>query len=577
MMLEKIRNCMLIFLFFSLPLIHWELFSTFWIGTSFWVNGNFEFTKSQFFICISGVIFIITWLISIIEQKKIVFNTPLILSFWVLVLSTIFSISPLTALFWMESKWHGILMFGSLICIYFILLQIEKNFMKQLFFTSVAWWFFASIIAIKEFFYPSFDYGDLASRALGTFGHPNYLVLFLLLLIPFIFEKAKKHSFLYLLLIPIISVIFLTKSVWGVIIFSVFLLFVWSTKIACVIPMNAVWTKKIKRSYMIFFTLFIIVSIIYTVFEFWFLTKLHSFLSRFYIWESTMRIIVENPKIFFIGSWADTLTAYFSSYKSSELYIFENFGFIADRPHNLFLNILFHFWIAWVWVLVFLLYKLYKNYQNNYLYHSLIIFLAFTIFNFASVASYLLLVLILACISSQDKKVSYNFFITMVLLIFWSVWVYYSSLLYYSEVKVAKNQYALAINIFPYVANNYFAIWEPELWKKYLWYESSKYYISKIQKWENQPAACENFTNAQNSAESYFYCWSVFWNQNQKEWAQSYYMKGLAKMPNLWDNKSEYLQSSIIRESIDGIRFFSEKYSPLQEVLDRAGIENNFK
>jgi len=88
---------------------------------------------------------------------------------------------------------------------------------------------------------------------------------------------------------------------------------------------------------------------------------------------------------------------------------------------------------------------------------------------------------------------------------------------------------------------------------------------------------CEDFTNSQKSAESYFYCGSVFWNRNQEELAEFYYKKGLAKIPNLWDNESEYLQSAIIRESVDGIRFFSEKYSPLQEVLNRVNIENNFK
>ncbi len=577
MILEKIRNYLLIFLFFSVPLIHWEIFSLFGFSNTLWVNWNFEFTKSQFFIAVSGLIFIFSWLYSIISRKKIVYNIPLFLSLWILVISTIFSISPLTALFWMPTKWHWSLMFGSLIAVYFVLLQIEKNVMKQLFFTSIISWFFASLIALKEFFYPSFDYGDLGNRALWTFGHPNYLVLFLLLLIPFIFEKAKTYNYLYLVLIPIISVIFLTKSLWGIIIFVWFLIILWTKKIACVIPLNTIWTKKIKKSYMIFFLIFAITSAIYMVYQFGFITKLHSFLSRFYIWESSLRIIAENPKIFLLWSGADTLTAYFSASKSPLLYIFENFWFIADRPHNLFLNIFFHFWIAWVWLFLFLIYSLFKNYKNNYLYHTLIIFLIFTIFNFASIASYLLIVLIFSCISSQDKKLSYNFLSPILLVILWCITVYYSSIFYYSEVKVANQQYASAISIFPYNANSYFAIGEPELWKNYLWYESSRYFISRLQKWEDEIEVCEEFTISQKSAESYFYCWSVFWNRNEWDIAEKYYKQGLAKLPNLWDNNSEYLKSALIRESVDGVRFFSKKYSPLQEVLNRVGIENNFK
>gem|GEM_PF-5138180 len=67
------------------------------------------------------------------------------------------------------------------------------------------------ILSLKEYFFPTFNYGTLGSRAIGTFGHPNYLSLYILLLLPFL----TKKKYFSLLLLTIVTLLF-TKSLLGI-------------------------------------------------------------------------------------------------------------------------------------------------------------------------------------------------------------------------------------------------------------------------------------------------------------------------------------------------------------------------
>lgn len=575
--MTKIIQYLLLALFFLLPLIHGQLFISLGFDFKILLDGNFEFFKSQFFIFFISIICFLYALSSIKQEKYHTLWAPILFWIWLLFLSSIFSISPYQALFGSNIKWHGVLLFLACIWLYFVLIQQDKNFMKQLFWASVSWAVFASLIAIKEYYAPSFDYWDLSNRALWTFWHPNYLAAYILVLFPFLIEKAKKYDSIYLVMVPLVVCLLLTKSAWAILIFFSYIWFVflihsgshepslpqgtlsWASSIHLVLSKGEKWKVLIP----------VIVGlwVCFLVYQFWLLTKLHSFLSRFFIWESVLRIIIDNPKVLLFGSWADTLMFYFENYKVPELYLFENFGYYADRPHNIILNIFFHFWVWGVWIMCFWIYKIIQKWKNNYLYHSLLIAWIFSIFNFFSISVYAILVLILACISRQNTWKS-NYLIALVLITSSLVSLMASGAYFYSETKAKMWKYQEAVQIFPYHYKNYEKLWDAE---------NSIYYAGKATKnlfkqfiWlTNYNSECNNMLEHWSSAETYFYCGNYAWNIWEQETAKWYYRWWLMKIPNIWDKESVYHSLFLTKNFIDGRRFFSEKYSNIWEVLER--------
>jgi hypothetical protein len=432
--------------------------------------------------------------------------------------------------------------------------------MKYIFWALVIWAIFASIIAIKEYYFPTFDYGDLHNRALWTFGQPNYLAAYLLLLIPFLTKKATIYTILLLPLIIIIMALLLTKSAWWICIFLWYVCF-----------LSMTW-KQIQKKHLFPILLIWVILLFIILYQFWLITKLHSFLSRFYIWESTLRIIIENPKILLFWSGSETLLAYFETYKSPELYIFENFWFTADRAHNVFLNILFHFWIWWAFIFWYLLYTLFQKYKNNYIYHSLIIILLFTVFNFLSVASYIIIIALCSCVTVQSTR-KYTSILSIFFIIFWCISSFFSYKYLLSESYAYKWEFTKALEIFPYNYKAYEYISDSENILKYAWYPTKNLYITQLGT-QNTQFICDKFIAKHSSAESAFYCGNYAWTVGQQELAKKYYNIWLEKIPNLWDQDSPYYSNFLISHFVDGKRFFSPKYSNLEEILERMEIGN---
>ena len=590
--LTKINNYLLIILFFLLPIIHSYFFNFLWINWWFYVSWNFEFTKVMFFNIVSWIILWLyfLWLIydyfwnntsslkslswkkektskKFIVPKSIYFIVP------VIIISTIFSSSFFTSLLWNTSKSHSAIMFINLIWIFIILINSDKNLLKKLLLTTFISSIFVWIIWIKEYYFPTFNYWDLSNRAIWTFGHPNYLALYILILIPLLLRyiKDKKINILKnILLILLIILLFLTKSAWWIIIF---LLYIFSKNISKL-------RKKDSIIWLLF--IFIVITIIYNYIWFlytietsWvFTTKLHSFLSRFFIWETTLKIIFSDLKIILFGWWLWTLEFIFDSFKWPYLYIFENIWFTADRPHNLFLNFFYHFWILWLFLIIFIFSKIIKIYKvslNNKLQsknipylESLILFFTFTIFNFSWITQYLIILLMWTIVyknyvipsEQTDHTKKSSIILPKILLItffiFISMFWFHFYLSYYIE------EYKSHID------NN-------DISSNYLYnrIKLEDYEKNLFGKWfKNIEDMCKKIINYSSSVENYFYCWDLLW-KNNKKLANEYYTKWFNKLPDLWNKNSKYNNQFLIKHFVDKKRFFSTKYSNINEILNK--------
>lgn len=533
-MINKIIKFLLIVLVILLPLVNSHFFDLIWINWWFYVEWNYEFSKSIFFNVFSWIIIFLFFLDNF--KKKIFFPKIIFFILWLFFLTSIFTNFPLTNLFWSAWKWHSVLMFIDLIWLFIVLINQKKVFINELIKYIIYSAIFVIILWFKEYYFPTFDYGNLSNRAISTFGHPNYLALYILVLIPFLIEWIKNNMYKIILIFSII-LLFLTKSVIWISIFLVYLLFILKTKI------------KLEKKYSLLIITLLIWFWIFIIYKFWFITKLNSFLSRFYIWETTLNISISNLKNFIFWYWADSLSYIFDSLKSKELYIFENIWFTADRPHNIFLNLLYHFWFLSLVIFIYLLYKLFKKYKNNTYYNSIILFLVFCFFNFSSISIYLIIIVILSYILKEkiNNKISNLYFI--IFIIIWFLWIYWSFIYYIEE---HKNK--LKINT--YIKNTYYENLKLE--------DPEKKIFSSF---DNVYNLCEKLIERMQSVENYFYCWDLLINYDKAK-AIYYYKKWLEKLPDMWNEKSKYHDNYFINKMFVSERFYSEKFSNLKEILE---------
>jgi tetratricopeptide (TPR) repeat protein len=138
--------------------------------------------------------------------------------------------------------------------------------------------------------------------------------------------------------------------------------------------------------------------------------------------------------------------------------------------------------------------------------------------------------------------------------------------LYSAEIYAYKGNYQRASQIFP-LPIYFIQAWEvlPTFFSDY---KDENYYKSQIlvtsKKEENCSTLLQNFP----SVENYFFCGDIFNNIGDVKNAKVYYRKGLQKLPDLWNRNSPYWNNFFISETITGNRFFSSRFSHIEQILD---------
>lgn len=532
-------------IFVCIPLMHSYIFNMFGISFPIQVDGNYEFTKVMIFQILMWIAIAVFFLKA---KKEIIIPMSILILLTLLIVSNMFSFSFFTSFFWNNTKAHSSILFINLLWLFVILIHTKKSVVQKLVPIIIGTSMIVALIGIKEYYFPSFDYANLSNRALSTLGHPNYLALYIWMILPLVFSKERCLSSMqrYTLWGLLIFTLILTKSLWWIGIFFLYSIY----KIQNYLPIA--WKK-------VFLWTGLVVSLLwigYIVYDFSYITKLHSFLSRFFIWETTLSIIFSDIKIFFVwwGLW--TLDFVFDSFKSEYLYLFENFWFTANRPHNIFLWVWYHLGIWWVITLLFLLKSFFKNYQATPYHESILLFLIFSIFHFASITHYIILVFMCSIIyiwnHKRTPKKKWNIY--WKLCIIWlSILGLFRSLIYYEEERKSyQNTNYESENIII----EKLKISDPE--KRILW----NTHQTRIEK-------CENLISYSPSAENYFYCGNILW-RTKTHTAKKYYEEWLRKVPDIWRKESPYHKNFLIKYFVDGKRFFSWKYSNIEEILKRV-------
>lgn len=545
------------------------------------VNGNYEFTKVMLFNIFTPILFLIYFL----NNRKNIYTINnqynillIILIYLILLISSYISIIPNISLFWSVNKWHWFIFLNNLL-IFFIIFSHYFSYKKNRYIlkmlvliTSII-----SLVWIKEYYIPSYNYWDLSNRLLSTLWHPNYVSALLVMIIPYNFylfknyKSVKKYLSAIVLFILLLTLL-LTKSFIAIFLIILFLFY------------EVYWNKNLK-SYI--FTVFILVFIILIVLLLIFPEKLNSLISRFYIWETSLRIVLSDIKIFFFWIWAENLKLLFDNFKSKELYLYENIWFHADRPHNIFLNIWLHYGVFLFWFSIYIFFKLLKNvYRNKNIYNSsLLLIIIFWCFNFPNIIWYLFFIIFLSynislntyknfSIYNKKNKNIYTYILLIIVITVSSIWWYFSYKQYKSQSYIYQDKYTQAIKIFPYYWEYHYNNLDFNSW---LFadnhYYSEKYYLYKIYFSIEKIAECHELVNNFPSIENYLYCWDIIEKKYWREEAKYFYEKWIEKMPDIWDNNSEYLQNKYLNKIINPERILDPKFSNISEILKKLDIK----
>ncbi len=575
----KIIKILILILIFLISIFSWVSLDFLWIKNNFLkINSNFEFSKVLFFNIFSSIIIILFFFQKFFYWEKITLikNKFFYIFYFFLVLNTFLSYSFNFSFFWNPYKGHSFLMINNLFLLFIIFSNLWKNFSKKIIFSFILWTFFTSLIAIKEYYFPSFDYKDLSNRAFWSFWHPNLLSIYLLISIIFLYKKifVEKKYFFSCFLIFIIFALLLTKSALAIFIFILFNFYFFLKKY---FVKNLIFSKE----FLIFIISFIIFSFyfIYQIYP----EKLSSFISRFFIWKTTLEIIFSNIKIFIFWWWIWTIHYFFWNFKSPELYIFENIWFNSDRAHNIFLQIFYNFWIIWLGFFIYFLKNIFSQFKKNIYFEIFLVFLIFNFFNFSSISSYLIIVFIIYKILEKDKfyeKINfrktklYKKIFIILSIIFSIISLIFSFKYYKSETYTYKNNFLKASEIFPYNPNNFYALWKYKKWLKIENFKSQNYFLSKIINDKNLINNCEELVWKFPYWENYFFCWENIekFTKNKKK-AFEFYKKWLKKLPDLWNKNSIYYKNFLTKNFIQKQRFLNKKFSNLKEILEKLKIK----
>lgn len=353
----------LLLIYTLIPLIFSHFFARLW--ADFVITngiGNFESVKVHLFLFL--IVFAIAEIALFLSQKKWYHQKN---TWWKILLSIIlflgisFLIYPheniSNLLLWIWEKQHGILFVIGLVFLASILPILNQKWRKKLTYIIIGTGICISLIAIMEVFldYNIFtglsflvrgSWGD--SRGTATLGNPNYVAGYLLMILPLVLGNVVRFE-KYILALLLFLGILATKSVIGITLASFFLLYF--------------ATKRIfdKRDFLIFLLIIISISL-------WVYLNYHdsgkwlSLTSRFILMKHTFLGYIHGPfPSFLFWNGPDGIVEFFSWERNMEITAYFPANMIIDSSHNIFIDIIFSYWLIGLGVFVSYIVNSWKN------------------------------------------------------------------------------------------------------------------------------------------------------------------------------------------------------------------------
>ncbi|EKE27390.1 MAG: hypothetical protein ACD_3C00214G0001 [uncultured bacterium (gcode 4)] len=401
--ISMINNYLIALIFLIVPVIFSHFLYIFWINYSLPTAYSYESIKVLAFLCIVLGIWTFGLLRSWIFSFKFKISRRtiyLLLMFIIFLISSSLSVNQEISLFWSPQKSHWAIFYLALIYLYLVLIDIlpKKIYLSE-FFNKVilSTWIVVSLYALIQLLWldPLFSLYTTRvplERVFSTFWNANYLAWYMLILLPLVFNLKASNRLKFSLFLIFWIVLIATRSMFWIILlmcYSLYLIF------------NS---RKLKGKHFLLTAVFLsflaISSYFYLKYNIWNM-KLYSAFSRFYLIKTALNAYFNSFQSILFWNGFDTLYLVYKDFKDPMLNIYEDYNYIADSSHNVFIDILYSVWLIWfIWIFL-PLFMLLRRADNIYLLHSTILFFIFFSFNIPSVSHYLILIY---CLSSIRLK-----------------------------------------------------------------------------------------------------------------------------------------------------------------------------
>lgn len=329
----------------------------------------FEFNKI-IVLYIFTILIISSWIIKSVKEKKVIFSRtildiPLATYLAVLFFSAIFSINPTTSWLGYYSRFNGGLVSQISYCLLYwaFVSNIEKKQVKNIIKYSIYGLLISSIFAILEHFQVGITCGlmglgwstdcwvqDVANRVFSTFGQPNWLAAYLVIILPLCWQIMidQNNTNTKKIIWGIVSAIFFTtllftKSRSGLLGFGVASLVFWGFLIR---KHKLKFTKEIVILNLVFVALFFVFQSPITNHQSPITVSSGPALEtggtesgeiRKNVWSGAIEIWKHFP---ILGSGVETFAFAFPMHKPFAHNLVSEWDFIYNKAHNEYLNYL---------------------------------------------------------------------------------------------------------------------------------------------------------------------------------------------------------------------------------------------
>ena len=390
-------------------------------------NELYEFPK-MFFVYILGATVIFLFIVGKIIGAKSLKTPPTYVTAFIIsyIISTIFSSHIYTSVWGYYTRFNGGLI--SILILFGLYIVMLSSF-NRIDFEGI--FYILSLTLFPIGFYSIHQHFQGIQRAYSTFGQPNWLAAYTVMILPLVFDEYLKNQKLFKNLLFFSSFIIGFASLWfsssisgllgffGSFVFYFLLKFslkslclgrlkqkVIIVIIACLIIVFSSSSFILKRTGDVLYDIRNIISESGLAYAETVPVKRNVSdpgAIRFGMWKSTVDLIFSSPKIFLIGAGPETFPYVFQKFRESSLNYSSEWSYILNKPHNYYLEVFSEKGI--IGLLIYLYVVIYTLRSKNFLLTpALFGFYITNIFSWPTVSTSLVFWIMLAYLNSLEYE-----------------------------------------------------------------------------------------------------------------------------------------------------------------------------
>lgn len=397
--LESVVTILLVMLYFCIPLVFAHMSDLFGVYLPVYPDYSYESVKVIFFWIL---VFILSIFVVLHHSQEINFQPLFLVLLGIIFTSVMLSDYPNVALLGSAERLHGGIFFLGLLLFALILKYTltsqrrEKIINATLYTLPILFCY-----SIIQFFgldplFSHYSFTVFSHPIFATFGNSAYLAGYVLLLLPITLISTLSRTYKILLFLMIAVILLLTQSI------TALLLWVWYSIYQCC------RYREFQYWWQLITLLIVVILVLWTLYAPYLEGKMGSLITRWDIMSAGISIMNDNPSRLILWYGPDTLAVFLSEHPVELLRLYLEEWWSLHSFHNVFLDVLFSFWIVWLIAFLWVLMRWLLSATSRWQIEVICLFLFFFSFNIASVGHWVILIFALFPLAHVTHKKTSN-------------------------------------------------------------------------------------------------------------------------------------------------------------------------